>query len=340
MQILQVSQSYLPNVGGVEKHLQQVNRHLLKAGHQVTVLTGGRQRSQQDQAIIEQVPVFYLDNQPQAHYKWHIWRQISQHRQLFQQADAIQVHDVFWWILPLYPFIKSKVFTTFHGYEGSQAPDKKAIRAHQLAWRLSRASLAIGGFHHKYYGITPDVISFGASDLVIDLNSTKRHQSDKKAIFIGRLAPDTGILEYLKALTILKKRRHSYSLDVYGDGPLLNQATKYAKKQHLAVTFHGFQADADQLLVNYPVAFVSQYLAIIEALKSGCQVIAYYHNQLKQDYLEMSPFPQYIAMAHSAQDISQQLESKTSQTHLSSDLVKKFSWAIVTKQYLQLWQKS
>ena len=340
MQILQVSQSYLPNVGGVEKHLQQVNRHLLKAGHQVTVLTGGGQRSQQDQAIIEQVLVFYLDNQPQAHYKWHIWRQIIQHRQLFQQADVIQVHDVFWWILPLYPLIKSKVFTTFHGYEGSQVPDKKAIRAHQLAWRLSRGSLAIGGWHHKYYGISSDLISFGASDLKLNRQATKRRQSAKKAIFIGRLTPDTGILEYLKALNLLKKRQYSYSLDVYGDGPLLNQATKYAKQQHLAVTFHGFQADADQLLVNYPVAFVSQYLAIIEALKSGCQVIAYYHNQLKEDYLEMSPFPQYIAMAHSAQEIKQQLESKTSQANLGSDLAKKLSWSTVTKQYLQLWQKN
>ena len=340
MQILQVSQSYLPNVGGVEKHLQQVNRYLLKAGHQVTVLTGGRQETGQDQAVIEQIPVFYLDNQPQANYKWHIWKQILQHQQLFHQADIIQMHDVFWWALPLYPFIKSRVFTTFHGYEGSQAPDKKAIRAHQLAWRLSRGSLAIGGWHHKYYGITPDVISFGASDLQLNQHSTKRRQSAKKIIFIGRLAPDTGILEYLKALKLLKKQQHNYSLDVYGDGPLLDQATKYAQKQRLAVTFHGFQADADRLLVNYPIAFVSQYLAIAETLKSGCQVIAYYNNQLKQDYLKMSPFPKYITMVHDAQEISQQLESGSRQASLDQALAKRLTWSTVTKQYLRLWQKN
>jgi len=85
----------------------------------------------------------------------------------------------------------------------------------------------------------------------------------KKAIFIGRDSPDNGLSEYRKIKGV--------KLDEYINVP-----------------------NAAKFLSKYDIAFVSRYLAILEALAAGVPVIAHYNNAIKKDYLQTAPFAKYI----------------------------------------------
>jgi len=336
MKVLQISQYYVPHVGGVEKHLQELNQELIKLGHQPTVLTGDDRENYPAKEELAGGMVYRINNQPGQFYKLKIWLQVLKNLNLFFHADIVQVHDVFWWIIPIYPLIARKLFITFHGYEGSQAPSKKAIFWHQLAQKMCRGSLAVGGFHQQFYGVKADQLMFGASNVQVQKNLATNKQ---KIIFVGRLAEDNGIMTYLEALKILKEQRLNYQLVIYGNGPLLQKAKTYVKEQKLAVSFAGEDASVDQYFKNYALAFVSRYLAIIEALKSGCQVIAHYHNPIKKLYLKSAPFAESIFIEQSAENMAKILAQNLEKAALKKTLASKLSWDIVAKTYLKLWQK-
>lgn len=90
----------------------------------------------------------------------------------------------------------------------------------------------------------------------------------KTAIFIGRDHPDNGLAEYRQLAKL-----NNIKMDEYIGVP-----------------------NADKYLPKYDYAFVSRYLAILEALASGVPVIAHYNNQIKFDYLNMAPFAKYICI--------------------------------------------
>ena len=114
MKVLQISQYFAPRIGGVEKHLVKLNQELIKASYQVTVLTGNQERNLEKTEVIDQVLVHRIDNRPSTNYKFKIWKQVLAHRKLFINADIIHVHDVFWWIISIYPLVFKKLFITFH----------------------------------------------------------------------------------------------------------------------------------------------------------------------------------------------------------------------------------
>ncbi len=130
-----------PRVGGVEKHMYMVSKILESRGYEIK----------------------YLTEDEVGRDKWEIWRNIWKYKELFDWADVVHIHDVFFWILFLRIFYwKKKFFMTFHGYEGSDAPKLKQILWHRLAAFMTNGNICIGDFHVKWYGVKPDFISYGA----------------------------------------------------------------------------------------------------------------------------------------------------------------------------------
>jgi len=131
----------------------------------------------------------------------------------------------------------------------------------------------------------------------------------RKAIFIGRTSPDTGYDAYLQVA-----RRHKLKLDVFTNTP-----------------------NADELFPNYSYAFVSRYLAIIEALAAGIPVLAHFNNQIKFDYLDQAPFRRFIKVfsdPKSADLDFSKIDMVKTQKWAGSQ-----TWAKVAKIYEDLWQK-
>lgn len=142
---------------------------------------------------------------------------------------------------------------------------------------------------------------------IILSNQTLFHMAQRKAIFIGRDHPDNGLTEY----RILAKM-HNIKLDEYIGVP-----------------------NADKYLPKYDFAFVSRYLAILEALTAGIPVISHYNNQIKYDYLNMAPFAKYIVIFNDpTKEVLKNFDVISGQNWAKSQ-----TWDKMADLYESLWQK-
>ena len=276
MQILMITPSFLPSVGGVEAHVLRVSQCLSARGHDVTVLTHANEPSE------EQLGPIAVHRLPRT--KWlSAWRAARPH---IAAADVVHCHDAYsflhfylpsCWLPPRRP-----VFATFHGYEQYPIP-REALRWRRFVGRRVRNAICMGEFICRWYDVPCYSVSYGGVDSVPEPPPAPPGSS---ALFLGRLAEDTSIMFYLQALADLRHEHgHSLSLTVAGDGPFRPIAERYAQAQDLSVRFLGIVPDVAPLLAQADFAFVSGYLAIWEALAARRLVFAVHDNDLKRDYL-------------------------------------------------------
>ena len=127
----------------------------------------------------------------------------------------------------------------------------------------------------------------------------------KKAIFIGRTDPDTGLDAY---------RQIPVKLDVYTDTP-----------------------NASRFIPEYHFAFVSRYLAILESLAAGVPVLAHYNNQIKYDYLVMAPFAKFIHVFQDPNTADLKFDHKV--VKLGQMWARRQTWTKLANIYETLWQR-
>lgn len=166
MKILFFCRRFWPLIGGVEKHVLEISKRMIKKGNKIVVITewgkddGGLKAFEKFEEInIYRIPITTNEKLK----KFQIWRWLWKNRKLINEADIVHCHDLFYWFLPfkfIYP--RKKVFTTFHGYEGSQPPKWNQVLSHKTAGWLSMGTMAIGDWHEKWYGIKSDIVSYGA----------------------------------------------------------------------------------------------------------------------------------------------------------------------------------
>lgn len=338
MKVTHLTHYYWPHIGGVEKHLGLLATQLAKDGIETVVLTKKYETKLLKEEEHEAAKIYRfetLDASPFMHKLSVWWGIITLHKHLFD-ADVIHIHDVFWWLIPLVPFLllsEKKMYITFHGYEGNEVPNWKQKMWHKMAESLTRGNLCIGGFHQKNYGVNPTITSFGATKKI----KSAQHKKNA-AIFVGRLELDNGFLEYVRALALLKERGEKWSLDVYGEGSQLKEAKKIVNENKLKVTFHGFDPEAASYIPKYSVAFVSRYLAILEALSARVPVVAHYDTSIKRDYLLLdTPFADWISVAHSAEVIANSLSTLKPISKEARDWVDAQTWKKMADTYQRLW---
>ncbi len=327
MNILFLAKYYAPHVGGVEKHVFEISK-ILSRRHNIKIVA-----LQHDPSLPkhESTPVADIYRLQSTHtdkifQKLEIWYWFWQHRDLLEWADTIHVHDVFFWILPLrFMFHSKKFYITFHGYEGSNPPRFKQILWHKIGELLTSGNICIGNFHQKWYHTRPTLVSFGAAAHV---PGAVRPQN--KAIFLGRLDKDTGIMDYLSAIAA-----SPITTDIYGDGPQMQLAARFSEANKLPVKFYGFEPNASRYLPKYSIAFTSRYLGIIEALQARVPVVAHYDSAIKYDYLADSPFAEYIYICGSPEEIAYALTRiKKNKRELKQKIESGYNWSTG-----QTWQK-
>lgn len=351
MKIVHLAQYYSPHVGGVERHLELLNQELLSRGHEVSVMT---QHVPKDTALCEGVNGVQVVRLPVALpslsllsktlYKLKLWRQVWRQRKLLFSADRIHIHDVFFWLIPMLPWLaREKLFMTFHGYEGSEAPGKMQVFWHRFAEKMTVGNICVGAFHKVWYHVRPTVETHGAVE-----SARKSTASRKKdtGVYIGRLAKDAGIMAYLEAVQILHKQGKAIALDVYGDGPQRAEAERFVQRHHLHVTFHGDTPNAAQYLPSYSFACVSRYLAILESLSAQTPIIAQYDSEIKHDYLRLSPFAEWVTIAQTPAEIAAHIShilaqpaSYQAQVQQGKAWADTQSWQNMTNLYENLWSQ-
>jgi glycosyltransferase involved in cell wall biosynthesis len=358
MTIIFLTRRFYPKIGGVEKHVLEISKRLVKKGHRVIVITEksdktysmnkrSRSLSARLEGKIDGVEIHRIDSGKENWFKkFRIWSQLWRLRKLIVDAEIIHCHDVFFWYFPfrlLHP--TKKVYTTFHGYEGNKIPNNKAIFMHKLSEKLSKGNICVGGFLKKWYGTKPTFVTYGAVDSNCNKTENLKFKITKnnRVIFLGRLEKETGILEYLKALNALNKKSINLTLDVYGDGTLKKESINYSKDHNLNVSFNGFVSNASEYIKNYEYVFCSRYLGILEAMIFRKPIFSEYNNEIKKDYLLMSPFSDYISISKDAEEICRSVEDYMNRrskinTEKAYNWVKSETWEKMVDIYLKLWR--
>lgn len=338
MKVLFFSRRFYPQIGGVEKHVLEIGTRLVKRGYEVTVVSeSANEFSQKDK--ISGIKILRINaGKENKLKKFRIWVELFRNINLIRSADIIHCHDVFFWYLPfrfIFPF--KKVYTTFHGYEGNAIPTKKAILMHKISEKLSYGNICVGEFFKKWYGTNPSYVIYGGVDESLLDQGRKNKKPLKDIVFLGRLEEETGILKYLKTLKLLKDEGYNLEMDVFGDGSLSDKAKAYTSENNLKVNFKGFIVNPERYLSDYKYVFVSRYLGILEALASKRPVFAEYNNEIKKDYLEMTPFSKYIFIFSKPQELFEMLKEHRV---MSSNFIRirSHTWDNVSLDYLKLWQ--
>lgn len=131
----------------------------------------------------------------------------------------------------------------------------------------------------------------------------------RKAIFIGRDDPDTGLGEY----------------------------RRLAKSKRITVDIFTRTPNASKYLPEYDIAFVSGYLTILEALAAGVPVLAHYNNMIKKDYLLMAPFAEFIDVFNNVNEV--RLEYNWGKISKGKEWAKSQTWQKLADIYEKLWQR-
>ena len=366
MKILFLTRRFYPDIGGVEKHVFELSKELIKRGHEITLITEERKKNyhskhqsdtydinstrvvksiQTNRFEFRKIKIFRLNPGKENWLKkFRIWVGILGMTRAIRGADIVHCHDVFFWYLPFRFLLPTKkVFITFHGYETKFPPTIKAKLVRKISEKLSSGNICVGEYIKRWYGTKPDYVTYGGVEKVqsskFKVQSYNRKTKKLNILLIGRLEEDNGARIYLKALKELRNRSVAYNLFICGDGQFKKRFKKYGD-------VIGLTPDLNKYIDRADFIFASSYLSILEALYRSKKVFSVFQNELKEDYLKLSPFSKYISISRDASSLVENVltviynkDDKTyNKVERARDWSKKQTWSKVAEIYLQLWK--
>ncbi|MEN8253078.1 MAG: glycosyltransferase family 4 protein [Patescibacteria group bacterium] len=354
MKIIQIAPYYLPHYGGVEKHVEEISKLLIVKGHEVIVVTLQNDRKlkkkdQRQKVKIFRIPLFsilhssFLDK---FKYKLSLWSWVWHHREIFTQSDIVHVHDVFWWILPIWLLVRRKIFITFHGWEAVYPVPLKNKLQRWIWSKLSQARIHVGQYIEEFYWDKADKVIYGGVETISPLLSgSARQKSDLlshkergilNTIFVGRLERVNEIESYICMINELKKANFKIKVLWLGDGSLRKECEEVGRV--LGVT-----QDQEKYIRKADVVFANSYLSILKAQAMGKVVVSLYSHKLKQRYLETYPGSKYMIIQDNTCTIEKMIALLTDKKKIlkvqkaAKDFASKMTWKKVLKTYGELW---
>jgi glycosyltransferase involved in cell wall biosynthesis len=353
MRLLFVAPRFLPEIGGVEKHVNYVARELLERGIDVKIITSTHREDlpSNDKQGKAQVTRFIhiTHDQHRSSSLFNLinaWFVLLKKYKLLISNDAIHLHDTqtFMWIFPFIFLLKKPIFITFHGFDDYPIP-KSAQLVRKIAEKVVDGNICVGAFLAKWYTTRPDFTTIGGVEAP---QLPSNPPIEKAALFIGRLTKDTGILEFIQALTILKQEFGiDLPLHICGDGPLKPKIIENARQYNLEIFMHGLSKNPEDYLTMCSYAFVSGYLSILEAMSCKRPVFAIYNNPLKKDYLYSIPDANNLmVITASPKALAEKLEVVVRHPQRINPILEKAysfaseqTWKKVANVYLELYQR-
>ena len=291
-----ITRLYYPHIGGVERPVRELSKHLVKKGHNVSIITEKYETHLDSCEKVEGASVYRI-----SHPKLPviglliIWYKLFLKVRLFSSVDIIHSFGSFIWILPIrFVFFWKNYFVTFFGWEGKFPLPYRYILLRRLANLLTDKSIADAGFIEKYYGIKPDVLRYPST-----LSPKKEVNFDKKerkAIYVGRLDNDTGLKNILEGIALLKNT----NVEFCGDGELFEECSKYGK-------VHGF-VDPRKYFKPSLICLSPGHTSIVEAFFYKCLIVTTYNNEIKKDYLLMTPFKNWIVVEKDPEKLAEKIK--------------------------------
>ncbi len=335
-----ITPSFYPEMGGVQRHVLEVGKLLVKQGHQLEVIA-----SSQGVSINPREKVFGIQINRFSYPKIKllgllvVWWKMLSFWKLAAAADVIHVHDVMLWSFPLRILFPRKNWVlTMHGWEGVYPLPKKNIFLKKLAGRMANKVVGVGEYISQHYGVACDQVIYGGvdADLFKRKTAIKKICSNLKIVFVGRLSDDTGVKLILDSLAQAESEK--FTLYFAGDGPLRNECEETGQ-----VLGWLTEEELAALMSQADLVIVGGYLSALESLAVGCETVAIVNNPIKKDYWSNSPLDNWLHVISSPEQLLELLNNITKSNFQSKipDLstIKQYFWGKIANQYLQLYQE-
>ena len=175
-----------------------------------------------------------------------------------------------------------------------------------------------------------------------------------RLIFVSRLIPTKGLLETVRAVSILREKGFAVVLEILGDGETRQPAEDLAKSLRIAefVNFHGHVGEetvqefyrAGGVLV-FPTFHIEGFpMVIFNALQCGLPIVTT-RIRAAADYLkegENALFCEAKNAASVAEKIAEIIQNKDLREKMSKNnraLAEEFTAAKITPEYLEIYRK-
>jgi glycogen synthase len=300
VRVLMVSPRYLPLVGGVELHVDQVARRLAKRGTEVTVLTTDTTGALSPSERVDGFAVTRVRAWPSGrdyYFAPHLYREIVQ-----SGCDLVHVQSFQTFVAPLamYASLRSNLpyVVTFHT-GGHSSFLRKKLRPFQFAAvrpMLARANrlIALTSFEidewtqrlrlpRERFALIPNGSDLAPADTLRSITRSVRREPALIAS-IGRLERYKGHHRVLAALPYVLRRRPDAFLWIAGSGPYEGSLRQLARE--LGVSKHveirsiapedreGMARQLARVKVAVSLSeFETQPMAALEALSVGCRLL-------------------------------------------------------------------
>jgi glycosyltransferase involved in cell wall biosynthesis len=348
--ILHLAKYYVPHIGGVETHLREVNKILVREGHSVTVVCFQGDKTEKliekiDKVTVVRIPTeSFLPDMLKSNLfsKWYlklkVWTWIAKNSKYFLDADIIQVHDVMWWIWPLYMAIYYKIYITFHGWEGHY-PVRTRDKLHRYYNSLSaKKSIHVGDFISQFYLDKPNHVIYGGVSLpkVSSVkNSSKVLSNNSHIVFLGRLEEENDIEKYLLLFKLVKKKFTKVKIIFVGDGA-------YREECEAIGQVTGYINNPVKYLEDANLVCANSYLSILEAQSYGKVVCSFYSHPLKKSYLTTFPGEKLMVMGSDPSRVFKKLVelNRLDNKRLAKEIRRfagEMSWQKVVNVYQAMW---
>ncbi len=285
VRVLMVAERLPPAIGGVERHIAGIVPHLRGAGLSLTLVAPAHDPTLPLEGSLGGAPTVRIPyTQGRTRYL-RAWRWWARHRHLLD-VDVLHFHGVYSLLhlsLPLLVLApRAARYVTYHGYQMTVPVPLKDRVYHRVSERLVRGSIAIGEFLVPLFRLSPSVITYGACTVP---EEPVPPPEEPRAVFVGRLAPDTGLDLILRGLGVLAREGITLPLAVCGDGPWRQKLEVLAQEVGVEATFHGFVEDPTPFIAASTIVFATGYLAMLEAMAWRRPLVTAYHTWVKESYL-------------------------------------------------------
>ena len=332
--ILFLARLFIPHIGGVEKQVYELSLRLIKLGYSVTVLTERYDNNVPQEEIIKGIKIIRINVLNIKYFGLiHLWFSLFKYIKIFQEANIVHAHSVYIWYWPFkLLFLKKPSYVTFHGWEGIYPIPKINIFIRRIDAFLANKNITISDYVEKHYGIVADKLMYTSVDIPKEKILRK---STKTIVYVGRLDEDTGLRKILKAISYLKK--YKFQIEFCGDGSLKEECEKYGK-------VNGF-VDPSQYYSKAFICISAGHTSILEAFTYKCLIVTTFNNQVKKDYLLMTPFKKWIIVENKPKILADKIiyyyknpQKAGILTEGAYKWVKTQNWNACVNEYLDLWQ--
>ncbi len=348
--ILILTNAYLPDIGGVEWSVARLARAYAARGHLVRIMTEWKEHfdasvpEEEESGGVRVIRMRIAKRRPITRIL--IWNWLRLHVRLIREADVVHFFDhgtLLHWYLPFrFLFPKKRYILTHCGFDSWPIRWKHRLQR-RIADRMAHARIHVGSYIAGAYRSTCEYQYIGAP---VHEGADPLPAPEKGVFaFLGRLEPDTGFDRSLDALLRLAQRREApVTLIVCGDGSLRGSFSA-AESGGVRIVDFGTTPFVREACARAEIIFASSYLAIFDAMAMDRIVVAFAANELKEKYIDGIPGIREAAfVARQARELDEALEEATSceearerKRRAARGLIASLSWDRIAEDHLAIY---